>query len=179
MIIGLVRHFKVNLKPGDGILSPSRFAEAMDNYDSAPVTPNNLKINNTDWEICYSSTLPRAVTTAKTIYNGEIILTDLLKEVPILPFTKRSVILPSSVWHTAARIAWYRNKPSQPEGRLQTIERVNKVIKMVSLTDYKKILIVSHGFFMGSLFRQLLNRGFKGEMDLRPRNGKLYILKMQ
>ena len=176
MNIGLVRHFKVNLKPGDGILSPAQFASAMSDYDSAPVTPNDLKINNADWEICCSSTLPRAVKTAKTIYNGEIILTDLLKEVPILPFTKKNIKLPSFVWHIGARVAWYRNKTSQPEVRLQTIERVNKVIEMVLSTKYEKVLIVSHGFFMGSLFRELLNRGFKGEMDIGPKNGKLYTL---
>lgn len=45
MKLGLVRHFKVNIKPGEGKLSPSQFEEAMKNYDYADVTSNGLIIN--------------------------------------------------------------------------------------------------------------------------------------
>lgn len=176
MKIGLVRHFKVNMKPGEGVLTPAEFEKVMNNYDSADVTPNNLKINNADWDICYSSSLPRALKTAQTIYGGEIITTDLLREVPILPFTKRNFVLPAFIWHTAARIAWFKNKPSQPEGKLQTEERINKFLETINFSNYQRILIVSHGFFMSSLFRELITRGFHGNMDVRPRNGKLYVL---
>lgn len=175
MKLGLVRHFKVNIKPGEGRLSPSQFAEAMKNYDSADVTPNNLKINKNEWDICYSSSLPRAVKTAQTIYSGEIITTDLLCEVPILPFTQKKIILPTFIWHTGARIVWFKNKPSQPEGRKQTQKRVEEFLNLINSSCKENILIVSHGFFMGSLVRELLKRGFKGEMDFRPRNGKLYV----
>ncbi|KAB2846515.1 MAG: histidine phosphatase family protein [Melioribacteraceae bacterium] len=174
MKLGLVRHFKVNIKPGEGKLSSSQFEEAMKNYDYADVTSNGLIINKNEWDICYSSSLPRAVKTAQTIYNGEIITTDLLCEVPILPFTKRNIILPSFIWHTAARIAWFKNKPSQPEGKIQTQKRVEEFLNLINSSGKENILIVSHGFFLGSLVRELLKRGFKGEMDMRPRNGKLY-----
>ena len=176
MKIGLVRHFKVNVKPGEGGLTSSEFEKAMKNYDSADVTPNELKVTDADWDICYASSLPRAVKTAQIIYGGGVITSDLLREVPILPFTKRNFVLPAFFWHTAARIAWVKNRPSQPEGKLQTQERIKKFLEMINASNYKNILIVSHGFFMGSLFRELIRRGFKGEMDVRPRNGKLYIL---
>lgn len=176
MKLGLVRHFKVNIKPGEGKLSSSQFEEAMKNYDFADVTSNGLIINKNEWDICYSSSLPRAVKTAQTIYNGEIITTDLLREVPILPFTKRNIILPSFIWHTAARIAWFKNKPSQPEGKIQTQKRVEEFLNLINSSGKENILIVSHGFFLGSLVRELLKRGFKGEMDMRPRNGKLYTI---
>jgi broad specificity phosphatase PhoE len=176
MKIGLVRHFKVNVKPGEGGLTSSEFERAMNNYDKADVIPNTLKINSNDWDICYSSSLPRAVKTAKTIYSGEIITSDLLREVPILPFTKRNFVLPTFFWHMAARIAWVKNRPSQPEGKLGTEERINKFLEIINSSNHERILIVSHGFFMGSLFRILIKMGFKGEMDVRPRNGKLYIL---
>ena len=175
MKLGLVRHFKVNIRPGEGRLSSSQFAEAMNNYDSADVTPNKLIINKNEWDICYSSSLPRAVKTAQTIYSGEIITTDLLGEVPIFPFTKRNITLPSFIWHTAARIAWFKNKPSQPEGRNQTQKRVEEFLNLINSAGKENILVVSHGFFLSSLVRELLKRGFKGEMDVRPRNGKLYI----
>lgn len=176
MKIGLVRHFKVNVKPGEGGLSSAEFEMAMNNYDNADVIPNNLNIRENDWDICYASTLPRAIKTAKTIYGGEIITTDLIREVPILPFTKRNFVLPAFFWHMAARIAWLKNKPSQPEGKHETENRINKFLEIIDSSGYEKILVVSHGFFMGSLFKILLKKGFKGEMDFRPRNGKLYIL---
>lgn len=174
MKLGLVRHFKVNIKPGEGKLSPSQFEEAMKNYDYADVTSNGLIINKKEWDICYSSSLPRAVKTVQTIYGGEIITTDLLCEVPILPFTKRNIILPSFVWHAAARFAWFKNKPSQPEGKNQTRKRVEEFLNLINSSGKENILIVSHGFFLSSLVRELSKRGFKGEMDMRPRNGKLY-----
>lgn len=174
MKLGLVRHFKVNIKPGEGLLSASQFSGAMKNYDLADVTPNDLIINKEEWEICYSSSLPRAVKTANIIYNGERIITDLLREVSIYPFTQKNLILPTFIWHAGARIAWFKNKKSQPETNIQTKERVNKFLDLIYSSGKKNILIVSHGFFMGSLVRELIKLGFKGEMDLRPRNGKLY-----
>lgn len=177
MKIGLVRHFKVNVKPGEGGLTSSEFEQAMNKYDTAGVIPNDLKINDDDWDICYASSLPRAVKTAETIYNGEIITTGLLREVPIHPFTRKNFVLPAFFWHTAARIAWIKNRPSQPEGKLKTEERINEFLEIVNSSNCSNILIVSHGFFMGAFVRELLKRGFKGEMDMRPRNGKLYIFK--
>ncbi len=60
MKLGLVRHFKV-VTDEKTLLSSEEFAEAMKNYDLAPVKPNELKINSDDWDICYCSTLPRAI----------------------------------------------------------------------------------------------------------------------
>ena len=176
MIIGLVRHFKVKVKPGEGGLTSSEFEKAMSDYDLADVIPNELQVDAADWEICYSSSLPRALKTAETIYHGKIIITDLLREVPILPFTKTDFIFPAFVWHTAARIAWLKNRPSQPEGKFKTEERIKKFLEIINSSNHERVLIVSHGFFMNSIFRELLKLGFKGSMDYHPRNGKLYIL---
>ena len=130
MKLGLVRHFKV-IRNEKSFLSTEEFAQAMSNYDIASVNENGLKINSNDWDICYCSTLPRAITTAKAIYDKEIIKSDVLIEVPISPFTKRNIKLPITFWHIGARIAWYKKYKSQIENRDSTKERINKFYRLI------------------------------------------------
>jgi len=176
MKIGLVRHFKVDLSFDKKLYTTAQFNKIMSDYDKADVIPNEVNLNGIDWEICFASNLPRAVTTAETIFNGEIITTDNLIEVPLTTFTQKDFTLPGSVWHIGGRIAWYKNKPSQPEGRKGTLKRVNNILEMINSSGKENVLLVSHGFFIGVLVRRLYKLGFKGEIDFSPRNGKLYIL---
>lgn len=175
MKLGLVRHYKV-ITNENSFLSSHEFASAMRNYDSAPVSKNGLKINSDDWEICYCSTLPRAVTTAESIYKGKIIKTDLIIEVPISPFTKRNIKLPSFIWHIGARIAWYKSFKSQIEDIHKTRERINKFYNLIVESDFNKILIVSHGYFLRMFYEEMKKKGFNGELDVNIQNGKLYTI---
>ncbi|MCB0750753.1 MAG: histidine phosphatase family protein [Ignavibacteriae bacterium] len=175
MKLGLVRHFKVitNEKP---FLSSKEFTQAMANYDVAKVKENGLKINAADWDICYCSTLSRAVKTAETIFNGKIILSDLLVEVPISPFTNWNIKLPLSLWHIGARIAWYKSHSSQKENIFATRERINKFYETINKNSHEKILIVSHGYFLRMFYEEMKKKGFTGEVDLNIQNGKLYLI---
>lgn len=175
MKLGLVRHFKV-ITNEKTFLSSSEFTKAMVNYDVAPVKPNGLKVDSAEWDICYCSTLPRAITTAKTIYDGDIIKSDLLVEVPIKPFTKRNIKLPISIWHMAARYAWYKNHKSQPEGKRETQKRILKFFKLLSNSEHSRILIVAHGYFLHMFYHEMKKKGFKGEVDLGFKNGHLYTI---
>ena len=175
MKLGLVRHFKV-VTNEKYFLSTKEFEKAMSNYDVAPVSENVLKINLDDWDVCYCSTLPRAIATAETIYDKEIIKTDLLIEVPIAPFTKRNIKLPLTLWHVGARIAWYKKYKSQIENKDGTKIRINKFYQLIKDSGYEKILIVSHGYFLRMFYEEMKKKGFKGEIDLNIQNGKLYIL---
>ncbi|MGD8778786.1 MAG: histidine phosphatase family protein [Ignavibacteria bacterium] len=149
----------------------------MDNYDIAPVYDQELNINHYDWQVCYCSSLSRAVNTAQKIFNGKIIESDLLREIPIKAFTKRKIKLPAFIWHFVANAHWFKNNPSQPEGKTESYQRAKKILKEIINSGHKNILIVSHGFFMRSLYRELLKLGFKGEIELNPKNGKLYTFK--
>ena len=175
MKLGLVRHFKV-ITNENTFLSSEEFEQAMSNYDVAPVQKNGLKINHEDWDICYCSTLPRAITTAETIYNDEIIKSNLLVEVPIKPFTKWNIKLPISIWHIASRIAWYKNHKSQPEGKKETQERIHKFYEMISNSGYNKILIVAHGYFLHMFYKEMEKKGFSGDVNLGFKNGHLYAI---
>ncbi len=148
----------------------------MQKYDVALVKPNGLKINSDDWEICYCSTLPRAITTAESIYKGKIIKTDLIIEVPISPFTKRNIKLPSFIWHIGARIAWYRSHKSQIENIDGTKKRINEFYKIIKNSGYENILIVSHGYFLRMFYEEMKKKCFEGEVDVNVQNGKLYII---
>lgn len=175
MILGLVRHFKVNQKINNVFLSPVEFGQVMKEYDFCPIIENDLIIDSNYWDVCYCSSLPRAITTAKTIYDGEIIKSDLLVEVPILPFTKIKIKLPSFVWHIGARIAWYMSHNSQPEDVHATRERVHKFYNLILNSEKNRILIVAHGYFLRMLYEEMKKKNFRGHIDLNIANGKLYV----
>jgi broad specificity phosphatase PhoE len=175
MRLGLVRHFKV-VTNEKYFLNSEEFSSAMANYDKAPITKNELSIDSKDWDICYCSTLPRAVTTAESIYTADIIKSDLLVEVPISPFTERNIKLPAFIWHIASRIAWYRSHVSQMESIHDTKERINEFYEILQNSGYERILIVSHGYFLRMFYEELKKKGFRGEVDINILNGKLYVI---
>ena len=175
MKLGLVRHFKV-ITNEKTFLSSEEFAEAMLNYDIAPVIENELKIHSNEWEICYCSTLPRAITTAEKIYDKEIIKTNLLVEVPISPFTQKNIKLPITLWHIGARIAWYKNYKSQIENKDATKERINKFYNLIKDSGHENILIVSHGYFLRMFYEEMKKKGYEGDVDVNIKNAKLYTV---
>lgn len=175
MRLGLVRHFKVVINK-KFLLSSEEFFNAMTNYDIAKVEINTLEIDSSYWDVCYCSTLPRAVKTAETIYNRKIIKTNLLVEVPIYPFIKTRFKMPALVWHIGARIAWYKSHKSQLETIEKTRRRVYEFYEMIKNSGYKKILIVSHGYFLRMFYDEVVTQGFKGKIDLNIKNGKLYTI---
>lgn len=177
MRIGLVRHFKVNL-PRKRFMTSKEFNEHTYNYDKADVIPNELVIDK-DWDKCYCSTLPRAVTTAQTIYHGEIIQSDKLIEVPVGAPWKVNFKIPYKLWAVLARIAWIRHHVSQPENRNNTLKRLNEILNTIinENDDNSNILIVSHAGALYEIRKMLLQKGFRGDRFITASNGKLYVYK--
>jgi hypothetical protein len=84
MRIGLVRHFKVKQDMPEQLwVSPSELQAWLDAYDQAEVEIKETDLGGIEWKVCYTSTMPRAVTTAQSIYKGQnaITFTDRLVEV--------------------------------------------------------------------------------------------------
>ena len=175
MKIGLVRHFKVLASKSNKRLNSDEFNVVMKNYDLSPVEAIDVNINSNDWDVCYASTLSRAVETAKTVCHGEIISTDLLVEVPLKAFMKTEFSISSIVWHVGGRIAWLLSSKSQIENILDTKRRIVDFINIIEKSEYENILVVSHGFFMKVFVHHLKKRGFIGNIDFAPKNGKLYL----
>ncbi len=175
MKIGIVRHFKVNC-PAPKYMNSDDFIEYQRKYDIESVIENEVELDENMWPVCFCSTLPRAVTTAERIYHGNMIKTDLLREVPMSPPRRLNHRIPGFIWSADARFAWFRNHKSQKEGAVQTKKRVNKFLEMIDFDSDQNVLIVSHGFVCFTLVRTLKKRGFKGEIPVHIRNGQLYIL---
>jgi broad specificity phosphatase PhoE len=178
MKVGLVRHFKVlqeyrNFK----WVRSSEFNEWQESYDTADIEPGNPGSVKDNWDICFSSDLPRAVKTAEYIYKGEIIKTHLLREISVRSFVRGNIKLPFLVWTILARIAWFFSHKSQPEGRVSTKKRVEEFVSRALSCNKPNILVVSHGALMWVIRKELINRGFKGKRFLKVPNGALYVYK--
>lgn len=175
MKIGLIRHFKVNYPPQKIFMNSDDFKRSMDDYDSSPVISKEINVDPNDWDICYTSTMSRAITTAKAFYPGKIVLTEDIREVQMYPRFKSNLKFLSIFWGIMARISWRRSHPSQVESFHYTKERIDSFYDTVNSRNEENILVVTHGFFMRLLAEKLKKEGFKGKYDPIPKNGVLYI----
>lgn len=176
MRIGLVRHFKVDYK-AKKMMNSNDFEEYVISYDNAAVIHNEIDVEYSKWNKCYCSDLKRAIITAKSIYDKELEITDLLREVKMYPVKKLSIRIPSFIWSISSRVAWKLNHGSQLETASYTRKRAKEFLSKLDLNSDQNILIVSHGFFLITLIDELRLLGFKGDIPKKMKNGYLYILK--
>lgn len=175
MKIGIVRHYKVDCKPKK-LMNCYDFEEYVTSYDNATVIYNNPNINSDDWDRCYCSDLTRAIDTAESIFNKNLQMTELLREVVMHPIWRSKYKIPSVIWSISSRLAWKINHKSQLETMSDTKKRAKIFLQQIDITKSESILIVSHGFFLLTLVKELKMLGFKGDIPKRIRNGYLYIL---
>ncbi|PRR82514.1 histidine phosphatase family protein [Clostridium vincentii] len=175
MKIGIVRHFKVDFKPKK-LMNHNDFNEFVTSYDNATVIYNDTNINSDEWDRCYCSDLTRAIKTAESIYNKNLQRTELLREVEMYPMWKLKFKIPSVIWSILSRVAWEINHKSQLETINDTKERAKAFLQQIDINKLESILIVSHGFFLLTLVKELKLLGFNGDIPKRIKNGYLYIL---
>lgn len=176
MNIGLVRHFRVDCNTKT-FMTSSDFNEWVEQYDNSDTIENKIELGDIKWDKCFSSDLSRAVKTAKSIFSGEIIKTDLLREVLIAPIFKTNMKLPYIFWCVAGRVAWYFNQKCQIETKEVTKKRIKEFLYNIEDESNANILIVCHGFFINVLQKELKKQGFSGKTIKRPQNGTLYLYK--
>lgn len=178
MKIGLIRHFKVNYQK-KFFMTSKEFKEWEENYNTSGVIRNDVELMGIKWDRCYSSTLIRAIITAKHVYSNKIFQNDLIRETIIDPIFKSDLKLPYWFWAVSGRIAWYFNHKSQEESKIITNDKARQFLDLLQEEAEKEgsenILIVTHGFFMFSLQKELKRRGFTGKLIYRPKNGILYL----
>ena len=173
MRIGLLRHFKVNC-PHKKMMTSVEFREWSRKYEVSKVIKKKVEMDGIEWDICYVSDLPRAITTAKEVYSGHLIIDKLLREVDNAPFIHTERIrLPFEVWHVCGRLAWYFRSKSQPESIAGTRKRIEKFLDRIDWSK-ENILIVFHGFMIYNFQKELRRRGFQGERLRLVKNGVLY-----
>ena len=173
MRIGLLRHFKVDC-PHKRMMTSEEFREWSEKYEHSRILKKHVEMYGIDWDICYSSDIPRAVATAKEVYSGNIYVDKLLREVDNAPFIHTEKLrLPFELWHVCGRFAWYFKSKSQPESIVGTRKRIRAFLRSIDWSQ-DNILIVCHGFMMFNICLELFRMGFKGTKLRRVRNGMLY-----
>lgn len=180
MRIGLIRHFKVDYKK-KFFMTSKEFKNWEEKYNNSDVIKKDIPMLGINWDRCYSSTLPRALITAKHVYKKDIVKNDLIRETIIDPIFKTNLKLPYWFWAVSGRVAWLFNHKSQQENKTITKDKVKKFIDLLEKESRKEglenVLIVTHGFFMYSLQKELKKRGFIGKLIYSPKNGSLYLYK--
>lgn len=173
MRIGLLRHFKVNC-PHKRMMTSGEFREWSKKYEVSKVIKKKVDMYGIKWDVCYVSDLPRAITTAKEVYSGNIKIDKLLREVDNAPFIHTEKFrLPFELWHICGRLAWYFRSNSQPETIEDTKRRINQFLDKIDWSQ-ENILIVFHGFMLYNFQKELRKRGFTGERLKLVKNGVLY-----
>jgi broad specificity phosphatase PhoE len=173
MRIGLLRHFKVNC-PHRKMMTSSEFRQLSKKYEVSKVTKKKVEMYGIEWDVCYVSDLPRAITTAKEVYSGNLKIDKLLREVDNAPFIHTDRFkLPFEVWHICGRLAWYFKSKSQPETIIGTRKRINAFLDRIDWSQ-ENVLVVFHGFMLYNFQKELRKRGFEGEKLKLVKNGVLY-----
>ncbi|KRG09430.1 histidine phosphatase family protein [Lederbergia galactosidilytica] len=175
MQLGLVRHFNVNHQKPSRWLTADQFRQWVKHYDEAPIGQAENLEGKLDWELCFTSDLSRAVQTAKSLCNCEMIETPLLREIPLTAFSQKKCKLPLALWTLCGRVAWFYSHSSQEETRKDTIRRAEEFIEFIKSSSKNRILIVSHGFFLMELSRALVKAGFTGKNKWHYKNGELLL----
>jgi broad specificity phosphatase PhoE len=159
--IGLIRHFPVTEAWPSGWRNSAELEAWRERYDLADAIVGEFNVGNVNWAACLSSDLPRAMTTAATVFQGPIEYTPLLREVELTPFQTGRLRLPIFAWQWLFRLAWVSGHKSQRAARDDFRRRVNAVADRLQM-ETKDTLVVSHAGMMAYLCRELRRRGFRG-----------------
>lgn len=174
MKIGLIRHARVNYR-SKFFTTGKTFNEGRVTYDATAVNKVELKIMPEEFPVCYVSSLPRAIETAKMIYSGAYIITDDLREVRSTSLFFQNLHAPTLFRTLLGRAAWFFNHSKMPETRGQSMQRAQKFITRLLALPHQDTLLITHGFFMQCLKHELKKQGFKGRGPYFPKNVSLYV----
>ena len=130
-------------------------------YDTAPISDITYIVPQHEYRDIYISALSRSRDTAEKMFAGEEFKkTSLINEIPLRSSFDTQIKLPLWFWIIVGRMQWALNKARQPEGKLQTIKRARKFIKVLSESG-ADAAVVTHGFFMHTLLKEMKKAGFK------------------
>ena len=166
-MIYLMRHFKVN-DTSKTWMNSAQFEQWIEDYDNYELDYREIDFPNV--ATVYVSSHRRALRTADFIHC-KYQISDLVREVGAKAFIKTSLPLPKWFWLAIARIQWYFNI-SEDENRIDTTHKIDKFLETCDLS--KDMCIITHGFVMKTIIKALKNRGFYGNQNIAPKNGKIY-----
>jgi len=170
MTVTLMRHYRVDCR-WESRYTAQSYRDAMRSYDDADVLDQKLELTN-DCQRVITSALKRSRQTQALLCGERPSLhTELLNEVPLEPFTLDGRERSLHLWNAMARLQWLVNDRRQPETRRGTRARARRFVETF-LREEGNYLVISHGFFLRMLSRELLKRGFTGRPIQFMRNGE-------
>jgi broad specificity phosphatase PhoE len=172
--IGLIRHFPVKLDFPSGWRTSAELMAWLEEYDRADVNIIKPDLGGIAWQKCISSDLPRAYTTATTIFSGPVERTPLLREIRFARFQTGQLRLPVWLWKRILEIAWLTGHRTQRPNRDELLERVRKVADRLEEAD-TDTLVASHAGIMAYLSAELRRRGLKGPRLKIARHATVHV----
>ena len=177
MNIYLMRHFKVDFE-WKKKYSSTGFDIACKKYDNSNIINQTVEFKPKEIQLFTSALIRSKLTYEALGIDIKTNTTDLINEVPIAPFMKTKLQLPTFVWMVMGRIQWFLNIKKQPEIRRETVEKIETLISRLE-NDKKDTLIIGHGFYFSQLKRILKKSGYSGNGKSHYKNGEIILFNKQ
>jgi hypothetical protein len=171
-----MRHFKVDFE-WKKKYSSKEFKIACEKYDELDIISQPVEFDSNKIQQIFISELKRSYFTYKALkLEIKTNKTELINEVPIVPFIETKFKLPTPIWMIMGRIQWLLNIKKQPEVRNDTLIKIETLIQRLEI-DKKDTLIIGHGFYFSQLKRVLKKMRYSGSGKSHYKNGKIIIFK--
>ncbi len=130
-------------------------------YDQAPLKRAAYAAPQGKFNTVYVSTLPRSRETAQLMFPGsDLQESGLIHEVPCRSAFDSRIKMPLWLWFLIGRLQWAAGSARQPEKRRDTVKRSRQFIESLC-RDSADCAVVTHGFFMHILLRELKKAGLR------------------
>ena len=124
----------------------------------------------------YISTFSRSRDTAKGLFAEENLReTALINEVPLRSSLDTEVRMPLWFWNITGRMQWFLNSSRQVEGRTRTRKRAIEFVEILCREE-SDCAVVTHGFYMHTLLREMKRAGFKTSKSLSAYKNGEYVV---
>lgn len=160
MKIIVIRHGAVDFRRSRRCTSTG-FDRECAAYDQAPLGRSAYAVPQGEFKTVYVSALPRSRETAQLMFPGKNFRESaLINEVPCRSAFDSRIKLPLWLWFLLGRLQWAAGSARQPEKRCDTVDRARAFIKIICQGS-EDCAVVTHGFFMHILLRELKKAGFR------------------
>ena len=175
MKIVIIRHGKVNYTWNKWYTSEG-FDQACSEYNDAPIIEERYKVPDIEYQNIIISELSRTHETAENLHvNAKLKKTALINEVPLKSSKDTKLRIPLWYWNISGRLQWFFNSSRQSEGRRQTRKRARRFAGIL-INGNKDCLVVTHGFYMHTLLREMKKMGFSiGKAHSNYKNGEYVV----
>lgn len=169
--IYLVRHAKVDMKR-PAFIGSEKAASLMDAYNFCPIVAFDgslvRKQIHAGHPLIYSSSMQRAIETARTVFPSDSIHSKpLFREYEMGMVGIPLLHMPYPAWTGLSRFFWQLHLNNSGESRHHATKRMKKAATKLEsyVTTDKPVVLFAHGFLIRDLRLQLEKKGWKIEAN--------------